>query len=196
MPRITTEYYKDWPRMAPLGKKEDALLRQNLSSGEKVLGVVIGSFRQAIVSTTKKVLVIKVGFMAGQTFGAKVTSFDYSNLVGVEVRQGLVQGEFELLAGGLQTSQLSTINAKVNIAQLPNCVVFARQDAEAFNAMATAIRSMSQVARTQLTVSKEETHTVENATITAIKQLAELRDAGILTEEEFAAKKSDLLSKL
>jgi hypothetical protein len=33
--------------------------------------------------------------MAGQTFGGKATSYDYRNIMGVEVRTGLSQGEFE-----------------------------------------------------------------------------------------------------
>jgi hypothetical protein len=41
--------------------------------------------------------------MAGQTFGGKATSYDYRNIMGVEVRTGFSQDEFEVIVGGLAT---------------------------------------------------------------------------------------------
>jgi hypothetical protein len=43
--------------------------------------------------------------MAGTTFGGKATSFDYRTIVGVEVRSGFSQGEFEIIAAALSAPQ-------------------------------------------------------------------------------------------
>lgn len=117
MARLTVKTVDGWPVMEPLGKNADDLLRRNMAPGERVLGQVIGSHGQAVVATDHKVLVVKTG----------ATSFDYRNLVGVEVRTGWAMGEFELF----------------DITDSPHGLVFNRQDARRFEAMAAKIREMS-----------------------------------------------------
>jgi hypothetical protein len=142
MPRAT-RIVDGWPVMEPLGGREARLLRGNLLEGERVLGLVVGSFRQVVVATDHKVLIVKTGLAAGQMFGGKVTSYGYRNVVAVEVRTGLLQGEFELLAGGLAGIQRSTIRDKVRMAEAPNGVVFPRRRARHFAAIASKIREMA-----------------------------------------------------
>lgn len=105
--------------------------------------MVVGSFRQVVVATDHKVLVIKTGLIAGQMFGGKVTSYGYRNIVGLEVRTGLIEGEFELLAGGLASTQGSTIRDKARMAEAPNGVVFPKRRGRHFDAMASKIREMA-----------------------------------------------------
>ena len=194
MAKIQTTYVNEWPVMGPLGAKETALLQQNLSADEKILGTVIGNFGQAVVATDRKVLIIKSGMMSGQTFGGKATSFDYRALVGVEVRQGFAQGEFEILAGGLANNQSNRIRGKVNMAEQPNGLVFPKVSVSSFNAMATKIREMSASVHQPSAAAQQVPD--ENPTIAAIRQLSELLREGIISEEEFASKKADLLSKM
>jgi hypothetical protein len=96
--KLTVKTLDGWPNMQPLDKKEADLLNRNMAPGERILGQVIGQSRQAVVATDHKVLVIKTGLMAGQTFGGKATSFDYRTIVGVEVRTGWAQGESSRLS--------------------------------------------------------------------------------------------------
>ncbi len=103
MAKKTYTYNDGWPLMQSLGTKEAQLLNQNVTPGEQVLGQVIGNYGQAVIATTHKVLIVKHGIMAGQTFGGKATSYDYRNVMGVEVRTGFSQGEFEVIVGGLAT---------------------------------------------------------------------------------------------
>ena len=88
-----------WPVMEPLGAKEAQLRDQNMTSGERVLGQVIGWFDQAVIATTQKVLVVKHGHWAGQA--EKATSYDYREITGVEVSTGFTQGQFKVIVGGL-----------------------------------------------------------------------------------------------
>ena len=194
MAKITTEYVDEWPIMGPLGKKEAEVLAQNLGSDETVLGIVIGRFGQAIVATNKKMLVVKNGFMSGQAFGNKATSFDYRNIVGVEVRKGLTQCEFELLAGGLMNNQSNSMKAKANMANQPNGLLFLKPEMAAFGAMATKIREMTHATNTGGAGSSLGTS--ENPAIAAIKQLSELHASGILSDEEFNTKKAELLTQI
>jgi hypothetical protein len=192
MAKITVEYVDGWPMAEPLGKKEAALLSQLLIQGEKVIGIVIGSFDQAVVATDHKVCVLKTGLMSGQMFGGKSTAFDYRNIVGVEIRTGFAQGEFELLSGGLLNNQGNSTRAKVKIAESPNGLVFDKKEAAHFNAMASKIREKAGGVSNHTAVVQAASH----PSIDAIKKLAELHAAGILTDDEFASKKTELLAKM
>lgn len=189
MAKIQTQIVDGWPMMTPLGKKESALLSQHLATGEKVLGQVIGSFGQAVIATDHKLLIIKTGMMSGQAFGGKATGFDYRTVVGIEVRTGFAQGEFEVLAGGLGNNQRSNLGAKVNMAEQPNGVVFGKVDASAFNAIAGKIRELSANAHAPAQPAAGETHSVADE----LAKFAALRDQGVITEEEFQARKAALL---
>ena len=78
--------------------------------------------------------------MAGQTFGGKATSFDYRNIMGVEVRTGFASGDLELIVGGLATPRGK---AKVKANEAPNAISFASVEQKLFQSMATQIRMMS-----------------------------------------------------
>jgi hypothetical protein len=187
--KISTEIVDGWPVMAPLGQKETLLLGQHLTAGETVLGQVIGSFGQAVIATNQKLLVVKTGLMSGQIFGGKATGFDFRTIVGIEVRTGLVQGEFEILAGGLMNSQASNLSAKVNMAEQPNGVVFGKSDAAAFNAMAGKVRESSSAAHVLSAPAAASVSVADE-----LAKFAALRDQGVLTEEEFQIRKASLLA--
>jgi hypothetical protein len=186
---ITYTYKDGWPLMQPLGKKELQLRDQNMTAGEQVLGQVIGSFGQAVIATTHKVLIVKHGTMAGQTFGGKATSYDYRNIMGVEVRTGFARGEFEVIVGGLATPAGNRHKDKIKAAGSPNAVVFGTTDQKLFQSMAAQLRLMA--SQPQAGSSSSQVLIPEQ-----IRQLAELHAAGILMDAEFAEKKADLLRRM
>jgi hypothetical protein len=172
MARLTVKTVDGWPVMEPLGETEDDLVKRNMAPGERVLGQVIGSHGQAIVATDHKVLVVKTG----------ATSFDYRNLVGVEVRTGWAMGEFEI----------------VDIKDSPNGLVFNKQDARRFEAMAAKIREMTGAAHGPGTAvgPQAAAPATEPSIPDQIRALADLHAVGILTDEEFGAKKAELLARM
>lgn len=191
MSKPIVEYVNEWPMMSPLGKKELSLVQSNVGESEEILGIVIGNFGQAIVATETRVLVVKTGLMAGQSFGGKATSFDYGNIVGIEVRTGFTQGEFELLSGGLVSHQGNRNKDRIKVSESPNGLVFPKVDAPIFQAMATKIREMTAKSH----AGTQGTATVESIPDT-IKKLAELHKDGILSDEEFSTKKEELLKRM
>jgi hypothetical protein len=220
MAKKTVTYNGGWPLMRPLGPKESQLLKQNLVQGEQVLGQVIGSFDQAVIATTHKLLIVKHGIMAGQTFGGKATSFDYRNIMGVEVRTGWAHGEFEVIVGGLSTPAGNRGKDKVKAAESPNAIGFASVDQKIYQSMAAQIRMMAAqppalasqpmaaysqpsapAPRTLAEYAQRPASTFNHASSSVpipeqIRQLAELHAAGILTDAEFAAKKAELLRRM
>lgn len=178
-----------------------------------MLGQVIGSFGQAVIATTHKVLIVKTGLMAGQTFGGKATSFDYRNIMGVEIRTGFATGEFEIIVGGLATPAGKRNGNKVKASEAPNAISFGSVDQKYFQMMAAQIRMMAarplnptpqpQNISTQRPNTPPQSPTVPSnggsgqlSIPEQIRQLAELHAAGILTDAEFSGKKAELLSRM
>ena len=194
--KLTCTYKDGWPLMAPLGPKEVKLRNQNLAPGEQVLGLVIGNFSQTVIATTHKVLIVKHGIMSGQTFGGKATSYDYRNIMGIEVRTGFSQGEFEVIVGGLATPSGNRNKDKIKATEAPNAIVFPKVNQKYFQGMATQIRLM--LSRPMAVSSDRASHDVPipQQIPEQIRQLAELHAAGILTDAEFAEKKADLLGRM
>lgn len=196
MAKLTVSYNEGWPMMAPLGKKEAGLVERNLTSGEKVLGQVVANFGQAVIATDHKVLVIKTGMMSGQTFGGKATSFDYRMIGGIEVRSGWAQGEMEIINPIMAASQGNRNRDRVKIAEAPNGVVFAKTNAKIFDAFASKIRERVALAHSPAAVAPAPAAPPPASIPDQIRKLGALRDAGLLTEQEFATKKAELLARL
>lgn len=195
MAKTNCTYTEGWPTMEPLRDKEAKSLAENLTQNEQVLGQVMGNFHQVAVATDQKLLIIKSGLMAGQSFGGKATSFDYSNISGVEVRSGFSLGEFEVLNPAMSTPQGNRGRDRVKIAETPNGLVFGSREKPHFLAFAAKVREM---------VGGHNNHqpaAAGPATAPAgipeqIAQLAKLRDAGVLTDAEFNTKKAELLARM
>jgi Short C-terminal domain len=197
MVKLTRQTIQGWPMMEPLGKKVHDLLQRNLAPGERILGQVIARYSQAIVATDHKVLVVKTGVIAGTRFGGKATSFDYRTIVGVEVRTGLVSGEFEIIAAALSAPQGNSGRDKRKIEESPNGVIYRKTEAPFFDQMAAKIREMTAAAHGSGTaVNPAQQQTFDMSIPEQIKALSGLHQSGILTDQEFAAKKAELLSRM
>lgn len=141
MAKITTTFIDGWPIMAPLGRREHAMLTSQLLGDEAVLGQVIGTFAQAVIATDRRVLILKAGATSGQVFGGRTTSFAYADIASIDLRARIAEGDFEILTGD------STVNSwdtrRINLAEQPNGVVFSKLDRDAFSVMAAKIRQQS-----------------------------------------------------
>lgn len=100
-----------------------------LEPSERVFVKLKGAFKEALICTDKRVLILKVGFMTGQTFGSNVFQCPYRNITGVQVKKHLISGYFELSAGGIQnrlTSYWQTGNGSLEHRE--NCVSLSSSD--------------------------------------------------------------------
>jgi hypothetical protein len=180
--------------MDTLDKRGEKLLSGSLAKDEVVLGRLNGiKNTQALVLTEQRALIVKVGYMSGQSFGGKVISFEYRNITSVEVRASMVTGVFEIAAGGVSGAERSYWQGRTDNAwHAPNALPIAKRQMDAFQQAAGVIRERARAA-------VQPTSTVPPAPPNIpeqIKQLAGLRDTGILSEEEFSNKKAELLSRL
>lgn len=170
------------------------LLAQSLGPGEPVVAQLNGvSNNQALVLTDHRALIIKVGWMTGQTLGGKVTSFDYRNISSVEVRTSIMTGTFEISAGGVQGFERSYYGTgKDSAYHAPNVIAIGKGQQATFQRAANFIREKSRAAAQPVSVAAPAPPDIPDQ----LRKLAELKQQGILTDAEFEIKKAELLARL
>jgi hypothetical protein len=99
-------------------------LRQTLAPGEQVFVKLRGTFKEALVCTSMRVMILKGGWMTGQIFGTSMFQCPYANVAGAEVNFHLLTGYFELSTGGMQGTPKSFWQggSKPTAAKSPNCM--------------------------------------------------------------------------
>jgi len=169
----------------------ETTLRQTLAPGERVFVKLRGAFKEALICTDTRVLILKGGLMTGQIFGTDTFQCPYSNVAGAEVKFHLLTGYFELSAGGMQNTPKSfwDTGKKPAAAKAPNCVsISGPERARIFRQACAFIMGIAAQGR--------QPHAAGNDGIAALERLAKLRDSGVLSEAEFRQMKAQLLAKL
>lgn len=177
-----------WPMMKPLPEKEAQIAQQSMTEGEQQVGWMLGLHDQLALATDRRLLIVKTGWLVGSAFGHKSTSFDYRNLTAVEIRSTMAFGFFEVSAGGMSLPNAPKGRQKQQ--EMPNIVTFAKADGKHWERFAGKVREMAGSPGAPQVGAPAPDLTDQ------IRKLADLRDAGVLTEEEFAAKKADLLARM
>lgn len=169
-------------------------LTELLTPGETIHVKLKGAFKEGLVCTDMRVMVLKGGFMAGQVFGNNAFQLPYSNVSGVQVVHHLVSGYFELSAGGMQNTPKSywSSDKKSDPAKAPNCISLnsKRQREKFLEACAFILSRVDQVDSDAS--GRRETGEV----FKALERLGILKESGVLSEDEFNVKKEELLKRL
>lgn len=186
---------KDWTLddRAQLHKEANKLLDENLAPGEPVVAIIRGQFDSAIIGTDRRVFVFKKGVLSGSAFAKKLSSWDYRNITGIQVETGVMGGVAAVQAAGVGTGDLSYWGGgKSDPRKAPNAVALARDHFKQAKEAVAVLRQ--RISDHQATGSV--TSTAAPDSMDQLRKLAELRDAGILTSEEFESKKAELLARM
>lgn len=120
----------------PLPGRLERALKQALREDETVFVKLKGNFKEALICTSKRVMIIKGGLMTGQFFGTNIFQVTYQAIASVEVKFSLFTGYFELSGAGMQNTNKDYWSGAENRspAKAPNCVSLAgRRQAKTFN---------------------------------------------------------------
>ena len=121
-----------------LPPKLERVLIENLQPGERVLIKLRGVFKEGLVCTDRRVLILKTGFMTHHFFGASVWQLPYRLIAGATVNTHLLSGYFELSSGGEQNIPTSYWGRDGASAR-ENCVSLRRDLFERFRRAAAFI---------------------------------------------------------
>lgn len=177
-----------------LHAKAVGALETNLVLDEPVEVVILGPSNQAIIGTDRRAFVFKKGFMTGASFGSEMTSWDYRNLVGVQIHTGMMSGAVVLQGPGQSgTSTSNWKGADDDPYKASNAIPISRP----FNDAQSGVAALRQLlARAQHAAAQPPggvATSVSHSIADELLKLAQLRDSGLLTEEEFTQQKQRLL---
>ena len=182
----------------------EATLSELLSgSSDTVVLKLKGAFKEGLICTETRVIILKGGFMTGQMLGTNAFQQPYSNIAGVQVQWHLMSGYFELSAGGMQNTQKRywSQNRDSDPSKAPNCISLnSKTQAEKFRQACSVILNKVDEVRRVVPLPSVVLPTVPTVpnddVLSTLERLGKLRDAGVVTEEEFLAKKAELLKRL
>jgi len=175
----------------PLANEGEALVKANIVAGETILvklpGLCGWQEGVAFVVTDRRIYILKWGMFTGHTFGGQCGAYGFNQITGLEIRKQFLGGMLQVLTAANRNTQ-SIFSGDMKKAD--NIVVFNwPRQGEAFQRAVSIAREVMQKA-----MNAGAAHIVEHESdADEIAKLALLRDKGILTEEEFQAKKRQLL---
>lgn len=174
-----------------LSSKGEKLFTDNISDDEEILVKLKGTFGEAFVLTNKRLYVIKWGFQAGNMFGGRCNAFEFANTTGIEHKKGLLMGTIEVQTPSMQNTQKSYWGTGSNNAvSSDNIVTFQRQKFDAFLEGAKLAREMINIWHQKGRAGSA----TELDSLIQLEKLSELKDKGIISDEEFREKKKQLLN--
>lgn len=174
-----------WPKGAA-GKE----LQQALMPGEAVLDWAPGKGGSFLIATDRRAIIVKAGIATGQLFGRQVNAYPYQQLTAVDFQTGVFDGYVQLGAGG---AQARAIGSRTEQMQAANSVAFNKSEEQRFRAVVATMRQ--KIAEAQQAQQAQQPAAATSIPA-QIAQLAQLRDSGVLSAEEFEAKKAELLARM
>ncbi|MDP9439884.1 MAG: SHOCT domain-containing protein [Actinomycetota bacterium] len=177
--------------LKPLARKARKHLDRHLKDGDTIRFCIQGVSSQAIVALQDRMLVIKPGWEAAASFGARVTSFYYRDVTGIEINTGLMMGVIEINSPAYQgtgTKDYWSTRKDHDPRRATNCIPTTKGDLKKLKP------SLDELERLVREAKEGGRRPANNGGIVAeLAKLAELRDSGVLTEEEFGRAKNRIL---
>jgi hypothetical protein len=180
-------------------------LMANISADEKPLFIIstyVSASAGSLVAMKDRCLLIKsgalAGFMAGSLGGARVTSFYYRDITGIEYNSGMVNGVVEILTASYNGSANKDFwkgatkprNADSNDPwTLSNTLPFGKSEYSAAKAQFDKLRSLISAAKGSGTTTVVKEHSVADE----IEKLSNLLAQGLIDQDEFKEAKKKIL---
>lgn len=162
-----------------MGKYENhlELVKSHLKDGENIIFSVYGAYETKVLgndSARNGIFIAtesRIVFFAKKFLGFDLESFSFENISSIEQSKGLLGYTITFYASGNKTSM-----KWINKGDIPNFMNFVQ----------------SKIGKSTVTESNAGNPDIPSQ----IQKLAALKDQGILTEDEFNQKKTELLSKM
>ena len=175
----------------PIPPSIDTGLREMLTADETMFVKLKGAFKEVLVCTNKRVIILKSGLQTGHWFGLSQFQLPLALVSSAEVSATMGVGFIEISAGGVQNTPKSYwAQSKERSAQkAPNCVSISGS-VKAFRAASTVIMEKAHEARNPKTGTTPASTTDISAGLTS---LWKMKNEGALTQAEFDAAKAKII---
>jgi hypothetical protein len=171
-----------------LGKRGDRILKDNILDGEEITDCIKGTQGEAVVLTNKRLLILKWGFMTGNTWSGRCTAFDFKNITSIELTNSIMTGQIQVNTPAHQNANKSywSTDSKDNSLGTNNIVTFGIDKRDEAKKFVKTARDAASEASTESSHSNESDYD-------ELEKLMELKKKGIINETEFNKKKSKIL---
>ena len=173
-----------------LHKKAQKALDGALEASEQALVVQPGE-KSALVATDRRILVCKWGVTTGSMFGSQVNSWELAHVTGIESRKGMTTTAIVVQTAGAQvvTDFGRMASGPASVWEAPNAIFADGGDPEG---TVSKLRQMVADHHRGNAATSASAASVEDPA-EQIRKFAALRDEGLISEEEFQAKKTSIL---
>lgn len=176
----------------PIKERGEKILKDNLAPDEKILAKVQGNFGQAIVLTNKRLYIVKWGFQTGSTFGGKCIAYEYKAITAIELRKHMTNRLIVVMTPATRdNSKLSYWGERGksdNATESDYAITYSDKKLDStFQAIINLAREIVNKAH------NGDTAASSDDSIDKLERLAALKQKGVITEQEFQAKKKQLL---
>lgn len=97
------------------------LLEQNLEAGEQVEVAVLGNTGEGLACSSRHIFILKSGMASGSLTGKKCIKYPWSQVSGLEIKEGALYGLIEIKGRGLKSHDARNIS---KAKQAENAVTF------------------------------------------------------------------------
>lgn len=179
-----------------LHKKVLELVRQNVSANDELLFVLVGTDNQSLIALQDRILIVKIGLLAGTAFGGRATTFYYRDITSIEINTGWISGVLEILtpsyAGGVQKDFWNRGRDRDPF-KASNCIPFPKNGLKIWQPYIDLIRKKISESRISPTNSTSSTST---DIASQLEKLSNLKSSGALTADEYQKAKNKLLNDI
>ena len=181
--------------LSSLHKKAQKALAGALEPSESVLIAQPGE-SAALVATNRRILICKWGVTSGAMFGSQVNSWDLAHVTGIEYRKGMTTKAIVVQTAGAQvvTKFGRMDKGPMSVWEASNALFVSDGAGEA---TVTALRQMvadhHRVGMPSSASAASAERSSGSDAVEQIRKFAALRDEGLISEEEFQAKKKSIL---
>jgi hypothetical protein len=175
-------------------------LSGHIGSEETVKVCLSGASGQSLVALDSRLLVVKPGFMAGRTFGAKVSSFDYREVIGIEVVTGVMSAVLQVQTANFPNilpQGFSNSDPAHDPFKLPNCVPLGNKRSLKQPNVISSLNTLRQLIHDSRTTTASpgspDNEPAGGGLAAELEKLRQLNASGALSDEEFQKAKAKLL---
>jgi uncharacterized protein DUF4429/putative oligomerization/nucleic acid binding protein len=174
-------------------EKIKKLARKYGGSETDVWAVGVGGFVRFDGTT---VVIRQTGLLGRGTVGKGEKRIPARAITAIQLKPAgvIVSGFIQFSMGGATEQRSKFGRQTLDAATDENSMMFAQMDQHQFEALRDAIEAATAPQTVQLAYRAQPASAVDP--LDQLRKLAELRDAGVLTEAEFSAKKAELMRRL